>query len=544
MRFLFKVLIFVGIVAFLLMGAVAGVFLVRHMGTPAADATSVSASTSAQPQVESSVCATVPEAQKQLYNCPMHPSYTSEKPGDCPICNMSLVPMKPAQVESTASNVEGHATVTISLEGQQLIGVQTGIVVRKDVKKSIRAVGAISYNERTLATVSLKYSGWVEELRVKATGDTIREGAPFLVVYSPDFLEAQRNYILALESSDALGRSAGSDASSFADESVKSARERLLLWDMSASQLKELDQSRQPQKDIMVLSKVTGTVIERNVTEGDYVESGKELYKIADLSTVWIEANFYENEIPLVKVGDDVKVTLASYPGEEISGKLAYVYPYLNKETRTVRVRFEMPNPDGKLKPGMYATVFLEADLGEQLVVDDSAILDTGARQIVFVVSARSVFEPREVVAGERADGQAIILKGLTEGEKIVTSGNFLVDSESRLKSAGAGGGMAGMPGMEMPSTGGQGGNQGGGKENMPGMGAPAQQKGGGMEEMPGMSMPAPVESTGGMEATPGMDMPAQTGGRGSMNDMPGTSAPATVESTAGMEGMPDMPGM
>ena len=189
------------------------------------------------------------------------------------------------------------------------------------------------------------------------------------------------------------------------------------------------------------------------MTEGTYVEPGKDLYQIADLSTVWLEADFYEYEIPFVKVGDDVKVTLTSFPGEEITGKVSYVYPYLNKETRTVRVRMEVPNPEGKLKPGMYATVNLEADLGEQLVVDEGAILDTGERQIVFVVIRDGIFEPREVVAGEHADGKVMILKGLKAGERIVTSGNFLVDSESRLKAAPAGGGMPGMPGMEMPGA-------------------------------------------------------------------------------------------
>ena len=473
--------------ALLAVGAAVGFIISGRMGAPAVPDAS-HAGMEAQPQKASGETS----QGKPLYQCPMHPNYFSEKPGDCPICNMTLVPVKTGETAAATSTVEGHATVTISQEKQQLIGVQTGLVSREVVRKRTRAVGMVIYDERGLSTVNLKFSGWVERLFVKATGDAVHKGEPLMEVYSPEILEAQRNYLLALESLRSLGANASSEARAFAAESVDSARERLLLWDMTPEQIKELEQRKDPARNVTILSKAEGVVIVRNVVEGAAVESGKDLYQIADLSTVWIEADMYEYEISLVKVGDEMKVTLSSYPGEEIAGKVAYVYPYLNSQTRTVRVRFEIPNPDGKLKPGMYGAVFLETDLGEQLVVDEGAILDTGTRQIVFVVKRPGVFEPREVVAGQSTDGHVVILKGLEAGEMIVTSGNFLVDSESRLRFAASGGGMAGMPGMagmEMPGAG-QAGKAGstGGTEGKPGMGAPAAKpKEGGMEGMPGM---------------------------------------------------------
>jgi RND family efflux transporter MFP subunit len=294
----------------------------------------------------------------------------------------------------------------------------------------------VEYNEKALSAVTLKFGGWVEELMVKAVGDSVRKGDPLFAIYSPELLEAQRNYLLARESSPRPGDKAASASQTLAEEALRGARERLLLWDFTESQIKEIEAKGEPVVRPVIHSKVNGIVTARNIVLGAYVEPGKNLYEVADLSTVWVNADIYEYEIPLVKVGRQAAIQLSSMPGKELAGKVAYLYPYVDPPTRTVRVRMEVPNADGKLRPGMYATVLLESSLGDQLVVDEDAVLFTGTRSMVFVDKGDGVLEPRNVTVGERADGLAVVLAGLFEGEKIVTSGNFLVDSESRLKAA------------------------------------------------------------------------------------------------------------
>jgi RND family efflux transporter MFP subunit len=377
-------------------------------------------------------------AGKVLYHCPMHPNYISDRPGTCPICGMNLVPVKEEQKETapSAATAEGRATVTITAERRQLIGVQTGTVAKKQVTKTIRAVGMVEYNEKALSTVNLRFSGWVEELMVKAVGDEVHKGAPLFVIYSPELLEAQRNYLLAREMASALGENATAETKGLAEEGLRSARDRLTLWEIPEDQIKDLDAKQQPKGLATILAKVDGIVVSRNIVLGAYAEANRDLYALADLSTVWLQADVYEYEIPLVAVGQEARMVLASMPGESFVGTVLFIYPYLNEATRTARVRLEFPNPEGALKPGMYATVLISADLGEQLVVDDTAILDTGVRQIAFVDLGDGRFEPRELTVGQRADGLAVVLKGLAEGEKVVTSANFLIDSESQLKAA------------------------------------------------------------------------------------------------------------
>lgn len=374
------------------------------------------------------------EKGKQTYYCPMHPTYMSDRPGDCPICNMKLV-LAQGDSAAAASGIEGLATVRIQPERKQLIGVQLGPVERKEVSRTIRAVGRVEYNEKALSAVSLKFGGWIEELYLKATGDLVKKGEPLFAIYSPDLLEAQRNYLLALGAAKAQGAAAAGLGPSL-DQSLLSARERLLLWDIGVEELDEIESTGEPQTRLVVRSKVDGVVTEKNVVQGTFAEPGKDLYRVADLSMVWINADIYEYEVPLVKAGVEAKVHLSSLPEEFLTGKVVFVYPYLDQETRTVRARLEFENRDGRLKPGMYATVSVMVPLGEQIVVDDGAILDSGARQIAFVEIEEGRFEPRQVKVGPRVDGLVVVLDGLKEGEKVVTSGNFLIDSESRLKAA------------------------------------------------------------------------------------------------------------
>ncbi len=384
------------------------------------------------------MAAQAPEpAGKTTYYCPMHPSYRSDHPGDCPVCNMKLIPLEEEAEMSTSplmEGVEGHATVTIRPERQQLIGVQTALVERRPVARTIRAPGRVDYDERKLSAVSLKYGGWIEELHLKSTGQSVALGEPLFSIYSPELFEAQQTYVLARA---ALAGSQ-SEASSAArgGDLLRSAREKLLSWDMSEEQVRELESRGEARRLTTVLSRTQGVVTRREVVQGARVEPGATLFELADLSTVWIQAEIHESEIPFVQVGDAATIELEALPGERIGARIAYVYPYLNETTRTVRVRVEAGNGDGRLKPGMYAAVSLGVDQGDQLVIDDDAILDTGRRKLVFVDLGQGRFEPREVTLSWRGEGQALVLSGLDEGERVITSGNFLVDSESRLKAA------------------------------------------------------------------------------------------------------------
>ncbi len=375
---------------------------------------------------------------KVMYHCPMHPDYISDRPGKCPICGMDLVPFTPGETEQPQAQpgLETHAPLTLSPERRQLIGLQVGTVEKRRVSRTIRAAGRVAYDEKRLATVSLKFGGWVEELMVKSVGETVRKGAPLMAVYSPDLLEAQRNYLVARAALASLGKDASADSRSLTEEVLRSARERLRLWDFTEEQFKEIESSQQAEHDVTIYSKVDGVVTARNVALGSYVEPGRDLFEISDLTTVWMLADVFESEAPLVKVGEQAELALNCLPGEPLTGAVSYIYPALDESTRTLRVRLDCPNPDGALKPGMFAAVSIAVDLGEQVAVDDDAVLDTGLRQIVFVDKGEGRLEPREVVVGDRADGLAIIARGLEPGERIVTSGNFLVDSESRMKAA------------------------------------------------------------------------------------------------------------
>jgi Cu(I)/Ag(I) efflux system membrane fusion protein len=364
------------------------------------------------------------------YYCPMHPSYRSEHPGNCPICNMTLIPLEAGSVPEDAATVEGHATVTIPSERQQWIGVESARVERKPAKRTIRAAGRVEFDERKLSAISLKYGGWIEELQVKSTGESVVPGAQLFSIYSPELYEAQRVYALAR-----AGLQAGAPGV-VGQELAESARQKLLLWDMTEEQLAALEAGGAPERVSVVHSKARGVVTRREVVAGARVEPGAVLYELAELSSVWIHAEIYETEISVVHVGAEATIALEALPGERLRGTIVYVYPSLDPTTRTARVRLELDNADGKLKPGMYGTVLIGVDLGEQLVIDDEAILDTGRRKLVFVDLGEGRFEPREVTLGHRGDGQAVVLEGLEENERVVTSGNFLVDSESRLKAA------------------------------------------------------------------------------------------------------------
>ncbi len=411
------------------------------------------------------------QEEKTIYTCPMHPSYTSDKPGSCPICGMDLVPvekektpapkkkimyrstmnpneisdkprkdsmgmeMEPFEVEESAEEVapSERITVRISPERQQTIGVKTETVRRQPIVRLIKTVGRVDYAEPNVAFVNVKFEGWVEKLYVNATGQMVRKGELLFEIYSPDLVSAQQEFLLA-----AKARKSFPQEKSFSEGSAlwKSARDRLFLWDVSDAQIAELERSGVVRKTLTISSPLSGFVVEKNILLGQKIMAGENLYKIADLSKVWVYGEIYEYELPFVHKGDNVMVSLPYLPGDTLIGKVAYIYPYLNPDTRTNQVRIELRNPEFKLKPEMYANVEIHADYGEKLAIPVDAVLSSGEKNIVFIDLGDGYLEPREVKLGVKGESIWEVQEGLAEGDKVVTSANFLVDSESSLKAA------------------------------------------------------------------------------------------------------------
>jgi Cu(I)/Ag(I) efflux system membrane fusion protein len=339
-------------------------------------------------------------------------------------------------------------TVQVSPERQQLIGVKIGAVEMKPLEKMIRTVGRIDYDEKRLATISPKIGGWIEDLYVDFTGRFVQQEEPLLTIYSPELVSTQEEYLLALHAKKELVKSPFSEVASSGNSLAESARRRLKLWDITEEQIKALEESGQPKKTLTLYSPFSGVVLEKVAYKGMNVMPGMALYKLADLSVVWLIADIYEYELPFIRLGQPATIQLSYLPGETFTGKALYIYPYLDPNTRTAKLRFEFPNPHGKLKPEMYANVEIKVHLGRKLAVPEGAIIDTGLRQMAIIDKGSGYFEPREVRVGAKVDNYYEVIKGLKAGEKVVTSANFLIDSESKLKEAMGGMSMT-MPGME-----------------------------------------------------------------------------------------------
>jgi Cu(I)/Ag(I) efflux system membrane fusion protein len=337
-------------------------------------------------------------------------------------------------------------TVQISPVKQQLIGVKFGTVEMRPLEKVIRTVGRIDYDEKRIVTVSPKIGGWIEDLYVDFTGRFVKQGEPLLTIYSPELVSTQEEYLIALRAKRDLSKSPFPEVAGSGDSLAESAKRRLKLWDINDDQIKALEESGQAKKTLTLYSPFSGFVLEKAAYKGMNVMPGVALFKLADLSIVWLIADVYEYELPFIRLGQQASVQLSYIPGEIFTGKAIYIYPSLNPETRTAKVRFELPNSHGKLKPEMYANVEIKVHLGQKLTVPEGAIIDTGLRQLAIIDKGNGYFEPREVKVGSKMDNYYEVIKGLKAGERVVTSANFLIDSESKLKEAV--GGMAGMPGM------------------------------------------------------------------------------------------------
>jgi Cu(I)/Ag(I) efflux system membrane fusion protein len=332
--------------------------------------------------------------------------------------------------------VVAPGTVQISPEKQQLIGVKFGTVEMKPLEKVIRTVGRVDYDEKRIVTVSPKVGGWIEDLFVDFTGKFVNQGDPLLTIYSPELVSTQEEYLLAVQAKKSLSKSPFPEVASSGDSLAESAKRRLKLWDISDDQVKALEETGQAKKTLTLYSPFSGFVLEKMATKGMSVMPGMALYKLADLSVVWLLADIYENELPFVRLGQQAAVQLSYLPGETFSGKAIYIYPAIDPNTRTAKVRFEFPNPQGRLKPEMYATVEIKIHLGQKLVVPEGAIIDTGIRQLAIIDKGNGYFEPREVKVGSKVESYYEVIKGLKAGERVVTSANFLIDSESKLKEA------------------------------------------------------------------------------------------------------------
>lgn len=395
-------------------------------------------------------------ATASRYHCPMHPTYVSDRQGDCPICGMRLVPLEEGPAPTAAptapgavhgretpdgGGVPGMATVTLSADGLRLAGVETAAVVRGAVGREVRTVGTVVPDETRVRHVHTKISGWVEDLYVSFTGQLVERGEPILSIYSPQLVASQEELLRAREAAARFAASSLPEVRRGGEELYTAARRRLELFDVPSAFIEELERSGQVQRTVTLLAPVSGYVTSKGVFEGHQVEPGMELFTLTDLSRVWIEASFYEGEASSVRLGQEAILELPYDPGVALEGRVAFIEPTLDPVARTLRVRFEFSNPGLRLKPGMFADVATRLGDGEGLLVPDSAVLDTGSRQVVFVDRGNGTFEPREVRAGARSGGGIQVISGLEEGERVVIRANFLLDSESRLRSALAGSG-------------------------------------------------------------------------------------------------------
>jgi Cu(I)/Ag(I) efflux system membrane fusion protein/cobalt-zinc-cadmium efflux system membrane fusion protein len=369
--------------------------------------------------------------RKILYwQAPMDPTEIYDHPGKSRM-GMDLVPVYEDQVMSGRTVVIDPATV-------QKMGVRTVAVRKTEFRREIRTVGVVKFNEEKVYTISARISGWVEKLYVNATGEMIRPGDPLLAIYSPDLVTTQQEYLLALQNLRQVRSSSLATLHQSAESLLRSARERFRNWGISDQEIQQLKETGVVRKTLPLVSPYRGVVLQKNVQEGAFVKEGSLLYRIADLSTVWVLVSIYDNELPWISPDQPVEMELSYLPGKRYRGKVQYIYPYLDEKSREVRLRVQFPNPALDLKPGMYTTVYLSGKpIPDALVVPAEAVLRTGKRNIVFVVRGAGKFEPREVRIGEEdGRGNLRILSGLLEGETIVRSGQFLLDSESRLQEA------------------------------------------------------------------------------------------------------------
>jgi len=411
------------------------------------------------------------------YTCGMHPMIISDEPGTCPICGMDLTPLKSGTGGGGDAKPQGErkikywvapmdptyirdepgkspmgmdlvpvyedeaatgSVISIDPVTAQNMGVRTAPVVRRDLSRTIRTVGLVAYPEPQQYAINTKIGGWVEKLYVNETGQQVKKGQKLLEIYSPELVSAQEEYLLALKNHDTLTKSPFPQIAESGRQLLEAARRRLQLWDISDKQIERLDQNRQVEKTLTLHAPHGGIVSMKMIQEGQFAKPGMDLLTISDISRVWVQADIYEYELPWVKVGQRADIVLPFVGSKRVSGTLDYLYPYIEPKTRTVKARFILDNPNLELKPDMYVNVHLHTHpVQAALSVPAEAVLHSGEKQTVFVVRGEGKFEPRQVKTGVQDDqGNLQITQGLLDGERVVTSAQFMLDSESKLREA------------------------------------------------------------------------------------------------------------
>jgi Cu(I)/Ag(I) efflux system membrane fusion protein len=423
--------------------------------------------------------ATHAEAADTQYQCPMHPSVVRDQPGTCPICGMKLVkidkvkpkpppqehsaarkllfyrsPMDPKQTSPIArkdemgmdylpvyedelagsSSVPGLATVEIDPARQQLIGLKTDEVTEGPVGGAWRTVGRVAIDETRVRHINLKVPGFVERIYVDFVGKKVKKGDPLFSIYSPELFSAQQEYLLALKTKNALS-SAGAVAQD-ADSLVTAARRKLALWDVPDAEIERVASTGLPEKTLLLNSPVAGVVTKKDVVEGMKLDAGAMPYEIVDLSSVWVLADVYESEIRFIRENMAATLKLNAFPNREWKGKVVFIDPLLDAQTRTVKVRLTFPNATGELRPEMFGDVMLLGASHQGLRVPPDAVIDSGTEKLVFVALGEGKFQPRRVKLGDSDRSYVEVLSGLRLGERVVTRANFLIDSESRLRAS------------------------------------------------------------------------------------------------------------
>jgi len=407
------------------------------------------------------------EAEDTLYTCGMHPQILQEAPGNCPICGMKLVPKRKAKADASASGkreiaywrapmnpdeiydepgksamgmdlvpvyedeLVGGVEISIDPVTEQNMGIRTATVERGALTHTIRTYGHVTYDETRITRINLKYNGWLEDLYIDFTGQSVKKGDPLFKIYSPELVTAQQDLLEAYQNHQS--RPGGAD-----QKVLNAVHKRLNYYGIADTEIRAIEKSGEIRQALTIRSPFSGVVIEKQAVEGDYMAAGKTIYTIADLSRVWVEAHIYEFELESVEQGQTAEMTLPYLPGKSYQGAVAFVYPYLQRKTRDVVVRLEFENPGGVLKPDMYADIRIQTPVAQKGIrIPSRAVLRSGERNIVFVERAPGKFTPREVTLGMPLDnGMVQVLNGVAPGETLVTSGQFLLDSESKLKEA------------------------------------------------------------------------------------------------------------
>jgi Cu(I)/Ag(I) efflux system membrane fusion protein/cobalt-zinc-cadmium efflux system membrane fusion protein len=412
--------------------------------------------------------------QKQLYSCGMHPEIIQEGPGNCPICGMKLTPvrgtaasdvkptgerkvkywkssMDPTYIsDQPGKDAMGMDLVPVYEDEVQVdaiaidpitiqnMGLRTALVTEQNMTRTIRTVGHIDYNEEKLYTVNAKISGWIEKLYVDKTGEAVKRGEPLLEIYSPELVSTQQEYLTALRNYQLLKDSSIPEARQGAKDLLEMTEKRLLNWDIGQAQIEQLEKTGEIRKSLVLYAPADGIVTQKEITAGAFVEAGMTLFKIADLSIVWVLAHIFEYELPFVKLGQTAHIESPYLPGEKRQGRVTYIYPYLNEVARDIKLRIEVPNPGLKLKPEMYANIAIASELsGKRVAIPEEAVIRSGKREIIFLDLGEGKFLPREVQTGVSGEADMVEIKqGLKPGEKVVVSAQFMLDSESKTQEA------------------------------------------------------------------------------------------------------------